>query len=175
VDIHHPNKFKQGTRVQLLVSRRKDTGENSTVMKLVSYDERQFNVNMSKLRGLRQDGLRVYASASSLSEYKASRKFKEYQLNSEYEKDRFKFYRSLQKTWISCLMKCEQDKYWIFDCDTDLEVLMTKNDLDRLKMDYYRYNTKSGQHFVVKPFNPTQLRSDIKHCLMKNPLMLWSY
>ncbi len=76
---------------------------------------------------------------------------------------------------MSSLMKSEEEKQWIFDCDTRMETLHVRNDLTRLGIEYHTYLTKNGRHYLTKPFNPTSLRYDAKKTLHKNPLMLWSY
>lgn len=175
MDYAHPSKFKDGTRVLMLVSRIKDAGENKTHDQFVTYSKEEFEEKIILLRKKRLLDQRIYATASSLDQAKAVRKFREAQLQSEYEQDTTRFYRNLYTKWVSSLMKSEDEKHWLFDCDNRMQTLTVRNDLTRLGIGFHTYLTKNGRHYITRPFNPTSLRMDSKECLMKNPLILWSY
>lgn len=174
MELHHPSKFKRGTRVLMCVARKKDTGENKTYSKMVTYSQKEFDEKLILLRHLRQEGQRIYSTASSLNEEKAIRRFREAQLAAEYATP-LNFYQNLETRWISALMKSEDIKNWLFDCDTPTESLYVEKDLKRLDIEHHSYRTKNGRHYITRPFNPETLRYDAKKVLQKNALMLWSY
>lgn len=173
--INHPDRFKEGIRILHLIERNKDSNQNKTHALEISRSVEEFDKKLNRLLSLGVPNTRIYASTSQRDIHKAIRLFKERQLDADYDESTWKFYNNLQARWISCLSnpKCvvKEDKLWLFDCDTPEEYIWCMGSLG--PMEKYTYETKNGQHIIVKPFNMHEYSEGLNP--HKNSLMLWAY
>lgn len=175
----HPEQFMTGFRVLVKVRRKKDNNEKNYSSSYISKSEKQFAEMIKELYFNLKDNERLYATASPRSVKKASRLFREQQLESEYSDTPMQFYESLESRWASCLASpkslCKQDKLWMFDCDEPEDTDIVLKELsNRSVMVEYQYTTKlGGCHILVKPFNRDRLLTS--RLLHTNPTMLWAY
>ncbi len=179
--IDHPDMWKEGTRVLLLKGRHKDGIEKQRTRHRVTHNVDEFESALYDLHEMAHKNERIYATASPRDITKAIRLFKERQLASDYDDDPTRFYQNVEARWVSCLMnKGAQDrKWWIFDCDSPEELMDAEACLNntylRRTLDPYQYDTKTGHHIVVLPFNKVALSDSQRGLLHTNPLMLWGY
>ena len=176
---NHPNTFKSGTRILLLVNRNKDgTSEKLTITR-VSHDIETFDKKLLELYNSSNTGSRIYASASSRDLEKAVRRFKHNQLDADYDANPLDFYKNLNARWVHALALSEsvdkQTKLWMFDCDTEEEYKECLQVLENFAIIEYKYRTKNGNHILVKPFNKKMLSTNVSRLLHENPMILWSY
>ena len=149
-----------------------------------------FDRILEELNSLAEDGERIYCSASPRDMNSAIRKFRQKQLDSEYDSDPYKFYRHLEDRWISCLMdptsERKNTKRWLIDIDEEDSINTIRKDfiqaneksirMDERNILLHEYNTKNGLHMIVRPFNPLFLELDeSRRAIHKNPLMLLRY
>jgi hypothetical protein len=181
--IKHDDSFKEGVRILMLVSRRKDGCEDNRVKRYQSTSVEEFDEILQKLMDKMQPGQRIYASACPRDAARAVRDFKQKQLDNSYADDPLDFYLNIESRWKTSLMQkwCEvkSKKLFMFDCDTPEEELVVKLLLKEVyKEDYtYSYYTKNGIHILTKPFDigRTQYSAEAKRLLKTNALMLWAY
>ena len=180
VELYHPATFMQGTRVLHLRGRHKDGLQEQRSILKISYDESGFKKAYGELISLLQPGERIYAAAGARDMKKATRLFRERQLASEFEGNPFAFYRQLESQWASALMAptSQHEKLWLFDCDSSEERQWVEIELgqayDRPK-DPYWYETKSGAHAIVQPFDRSRLGPTVRSLIHENPYLLWAY
>lgn len=177
--LDHPNHFRDGVRVLFLKSRNKDNPVRNITLIRITNNVDQFDRALNELNDLSLTGERIYASASPRDLAKAVRYFKEAQLAADYDQNPLAFYANLEARWASALMQpnCQirQQKFWLFDCDTEEELDAVNQTLTNVitDLDQYVYHTKSGVHVLCRPFN-TKLCSQLSsNCLKQNALMLW--
>lgn len=175
--VNHPDTYREGCRVLVLSGRNKDGAEKTRTIRLVSYDVEAFNFHLAELLKRMRPHERIYGSASVRSTEKAVRILKQRMLENDYDDQPLKFYHRLEDRWTSCLMspQAQEIKYWMFDCDEDKDTTWVADDLERLQIPAYKYRSKSGHHFLCKPFNRKLLKPEALKCLHVNPLMLWAY
>lgn len=179
--LSHPEFYAQGARVLMLKSRHKDGVEKQRTILRTSFSGDDFIKEMESLLAIMHPNERIYATAGARDERAAQRLFKERQLQADYDMQPEMFYRSIQNRWISCLMdpKAQQGRLWMFDCDSAEDHAKVVNELKDvywpLMGDPYMYNTKSGSHIIIKPFDKTTLSERARGLLHDNPLMLWAW
>lgn len=178
--ISHPQEWKTGVRMLLLKGRNKDGADPRKTIMRVSHGDDQFDRLAGELFAIMNDGDRVYFSAGSRDIQRAARIFRERQLASEYDDDPMRFYRHIFTRWTSALMspQAQADKRWLFDCDTEEDASIVRGELtqfyDRPEPPYW-YESKSGQHAVVQPFNKALLSNATRSLLHDNAIMLLAY
>lgn len=174
--MNHPDSFKTGFRVLLLVSRNKDGAEKRSPVTRVTDTVEHFDRALEELWTLATPEQRVYSTANARSVRKAARLFQERQLAAQFDPDPFKFYHNLESRWASCMMdetaQEKENKVWMFDCDDEHDLREVADQL-LLSEEQYRYNTVSGTHVFVKPFNRSVRFLRQQHYLHTNPLMFW--
>ncbi len=178
--IDHPKNYKDGTRVLMLSGRHKDGISDQRKVLRVSHSPGEFDMWLSELVGMARESERVYACAGARDLEKSIRVFKERQLANDYDSDPSKFYRKLNTRWCSCLMQptCQKEKTWLFDCDgaDDFEIVQSELcEHYTNSRSTYDYQTKSGKHVVVGPFNKSKLSDHARSLLNENALLLWGY
>ena len=182
--IEHDKKWKEGIRVLMLVNRAKDGAAPRATILRISTDAVSFDKCWSQLITLSHKNERIYASAGPRDIVKAARKFKERQLDSEYDRDPMDFYRGIDTRWKACLMsiiaQVKEEKVWLFDCDSEAEYELVIRELGRhypgdAKLVPYTYPTREGRHILVQPFNRSKLSDEANKLLQMNPMMLWGY
>ena len=176
----HPEEFRSGTRVLLLVSRRKDGAAATQRITRVSHDPEQFGRRHAELATMAAPGDRIYASASARNLKRASRLFRQRQLDADYDAEPMGFYRGLEGRWHSCLMSKEAqiDNLYLFDCDEpgDLDNVREQLHLHYSRdMEPYEYATKNGYHVVTQAFNFGEMKEQVQRLICRNAMMLWSY
>jgi len=183
--INHPEHYKEGTRVLLLSGRYKDGLKTQRKINKISHNKEEFSQKLDELMLLKQEGERIYVSAGSRDLLKAIRFFKQKQLDNDYNPDLTEFFKKIQTRWVSSLMsphaQDKETKVWLFDCDTEEQSNIVNDFFIEKEIKYYRYFTKNGNHYLVKPFNKkliplnTEEGHLIKSAFHENPMMLWSY
>lgn len=129
---NHPDRFKEGVRVGLVVTRHKD-GSDKTIRKpIISSSLEDFNKVLEREIEENEhlhDTFRIYFSLSPRDANKAIREFKRKQLDADYDNDPLNFYMNLKNRWASSLMQdhcvLRDEKFWMFDCDSEEEYLFT--------------------------------------------------
>lgn len=162
--------FMEGYRVLFLIHRSKEGGTNkgTKMYKEISKNSEDFinkltylyeRANIEQLGGKKPIPLRIYSSANNRDIKKAVRKFKENQLDADYNSVT-DFYTDIKNRFISSLMSPSARKTKLFLIDVDdnkeapiVEFFLRKNGIDILK----EYKTVNGKHFITEPFNPKQL------------------
>lgn len=201
VDIPHPDSFKEGVRVLLLMLRAKDGGSAKTdrkaTKKVVTQSPQEFDEALAELRSAWRPVERIYSTVVARNLNRAIRNFKYRQLDADFfaAVDRESFYLDLENRWISCLKDpsaCAGTKAFLFDIDIDdqrYDPTTVRDELVALKVDAAQaplvvgdsivldeYCTRNGKHIITLPFNPALLSPRVpRFCLHKNALMLWSY
>lgn len=176
--IDHPEEYTTGCRVLFLKGRHKDGIEDERLAVEITHDSDHFKKMKADLVSRARPSERLYVSAAPRSLEKAVRQFKQWQLDNDYAAKPLEFYQRLERRWISSLMaqtSVERElKLWMFDCDTPQEYLTVREMLQSIEVQPYVYNSKSGQHVVVRPFNQL-LAGSLRTKIDTNPLMLWGY
>lgn len=177
--------FTDGTRMMLLLHRKKDGGHNQeehrTFESYVTKNSEDFRYklfNMLLIKASCTVPLRLYLSACERDVKKTIRTI-EYELLDLHYADverREATHMKILRAPRHFIMKPENAKEKLFMIDVDDkegrdmigEVLTHMADLDVQEL--MRYKTKGGWHIVVKPFNPAlwQHESEIK----KDPMLL---
>lgn len=123
------DKYKEGTRVLLLRGRHKDGVEKQRSVTRITHRSIDFDRTIRELIAMSLPGERIYGSLSPRSVVKASKLFRQRQLDSEYEvgPGAPDFYENLESRWASCLMARTsvepEDKLWLIDIDTPEELV----------------------------------------------------
>ena len=178
--IDHPAQYRDGTRVLMLKSRRKDGHDRERQIMRVTHSVDHFNRSLGDLLAMARDGERIYGAASARDMQKAVRLFKQRQLDADYDDDPLRFYRGINERWVSALMAptSQAAKLWLFDCDTVDAGAQVSAELaehyDR-PMEPYRYTSKSGLHIVIQPFDRSRLSDGVRSLIHENPIILWGY
>lgn len=178
--IDHPSSFKDGCRVLLLKGRLKDNPSSRKTLTRITHDEEQFDKALEELRYLAYTNQRIYGSAGRRDIAKATRLFKQRQLDADYDNHTDKFYMNLEARWTSCVqaVKAQESKRWLFDCDCDEDREIVEEQLsiyyDRPYEPYW-YETKNGHHCIVEPFNKALLTDNARSLIHDNALILWSF
>lgn len=176
--------LRTGLRVLQLTGRRKDGCAVERKIFRVSHDEEKFAVLYNELLDLMQPNERIYVSAAPRDLAAAGRKFEEAQLASRYDGDPTWFYRRLERNWISALMKSPAEKVWMFDIDTDrqdTQVTAWLRNMTLKHKGFYtgkvlsRYQTKNGEHVLLRPFDVSLMPGELAPLLHKDPLALLCY
>ncbi len=176
---HCLTQFGHGTRVLELKGRNKDDAGKRAITR-VTHSVEQFARCLSELVGQARLGERIYGTAGARDMKKAIRFFKERQLAADYDDRPERFYERIEDRWASCLMSpsAQDEKMWLFDCDTHHEEEVVLYELEHFynqPMTPYWYDSKSGRHCLVQPFNRMPLNRVAQSCLHENALILWGY
>lgn len=175
--INHSHDFKSGMRVMLLKGRNKDGADNKRVITRVTQSEEHWDRTFAELLEQQREGERIYCTAGARSLERAARRFREIQLASEYDPDPMQFYRTISARWASCLMQptSQLDKFWLFDVDTEEDLREVLGAIEAASLEPYRYATKNGEHFIVRPFNRKLISDAANRILNDNALGLMAY
>jgi hypothetical protein len=178
--IEHPEKFKYGTRILILMLRGKDGGKQQpdhTAKKRISTGPKDFDKYFAELSAIRKPTERIYCSLEQRSISKAIRLFKQRQLDNDYNPQEIKeeFYLDIFNRWVGCLAnpKCNAETLFLVDIDNDEddEAAIYWEIHDKGLVILHEYATKNGRHIVLAPFNP----STVNFKCDKNSLMLLEY
>ncbi len=166
-----PSSFKDGVRGILLLYRTKD-GEVGNAqrksIKLISNSIEDWTNKIHQLHHLQRNSHpnhRIYSSVNSRNLKSAIHEFKHRQLDADLadQKSFDEFYIDIKNRFFSALMnpKCRDDSNFLIDCDTDEEY---EKAIDRIPKDLilFDYATKNGRHIISKPFNPNEIKVEIK-------------
>lgn len=166
-----PSCFKDGVRGILLLHRNKD-GENGNAqrksVKKISKNEQEWKEIILRFKELQQhsyQGYRIYSSVNSRNMEKAIHEFKLRQLNVDYGsiEELHWFYKDIENRFFSCLMNpnCKHESNFLIDCDSKEEYEMAKERIPS-NLIIFEYLTKNGMHIITKPFNPNEIKVEIK-------------
>ncbi len=166
-----PESFKSGYRGILLIHRNKDGcigNAQRKSFKKISNSPEQWEKIVSEYRHMQQtshQGFRIYSSVNPRNMPKAIHEFKRRQLEFDYgnNEELDEFYRDIDNRFFSCLMNpnCRIGSLFLVDCDTEEEYLKGKDRIPE-NLIVFDYATKSGRHIITNPFNPDELKVDIK-------------
>jgi len=165
--------FTEGVHVLILLHRKKDGGstreDRRRLAWFISKDTNSYIESLTKLlilkNGYSEGDYRIYASVNPRNPKKAVRTLEERLLALHYDDGecRDNYYTTLDKKWISCLMKdSNRDRgYFQWDIDEDEgdchgEALKVLADWDIV----HQYRTKNGWHIITKPGNPEGIPYD---------------
>jgi hypothetical protein len=177
--VDHPIQFKEGVRIIMLALRGKEGGNNKpdrVSKKYITRNPQEFDECMEKLLKVRKGQERIYSTVNGRDTQKAIILFKHRQLDADAyalpEKE--SFYIDIWNRWISCLQNpaCRTDKLFMLDADSkeDEETMREEIRINNVEV-VHEYDTKNGHHFILNPFNPSQLKCDV----LRNHMMLWAY
>lgn len=170
--MHDWKGFTDGVRVLFLIWRNKEGSKvvrNLKVRKLISSNEEEFEKCLTQLVDLKDRyselPLRIYSTVNKRNLDKAIRKFKELQLENDYQ-DReqyYGFYKDIKNRWISSLMRDSSrlETQFIIDIDNsnkEYAIEIEKEILEHTEL-IKKYRTKNGYHLIVKPFNPNLIKT----------------
>ena len=181
--IQHTWDHVSGTRVLMLKGRKKDDILLTRTLLRVTHDIGQWAKAMNELTKLALPGERIYTTVAPRCMSKAIRRFKEMELNSQYDQHPEAFYKDIDNRWASALMQpnAQEKKYWMFDIDREDDRNKVVYWLDKMEeisewdVSPYEYETKNGRHIICEPFNRTMLPAGIRSLIHENPLMLLAY
>lgn len=175
-----PDIFKDGIRGVMLLHRNKD-GETGNaqrkVIKRISRNKEEWHQIVHEFKELQQASYpahRIYSSVNSRNMEKAIHQFKLRAVSVDYgnKEELTWFYVDIQNMFFSCLMNpgCRAQNNFIIDCDTQEEYQKAK---ELLPPEYflYEYPTKNGRHIISRPFNPNEIKIEVK----KDDLILIGY
>lgn len=164
--------FTDGVRVLFLIWRNKEGAKvvrNLKIRKLISSDEEEFEKCLEQLLDLKERyaelPLRIYSTVNKRNMDKAIRKFKELQLENDYQDKAqfYGFYKDIKNRWISSLMRPSSrlETQFIIDIDNEDKDYLKKIESEILEHTELikKYKTKNGYHLIVKPFNPNLIKS----------------
>jgi len=181
--IHHPDIFKQGTRVLFLKGRYKDGLSVQRSVSRITHTPEDFNEALTELCRLANEGERVYGSVDARNIRAAMKYFKQAMAEAEYKNDE-SFWKLLHRRWDSALnqetSRVKTDRLWLFDCDAKgmTDELLTIIHMTCKEDHYtYHYKTKNGEHVICKGFPQTAIahRPNLVAARMVNAYMLWAY
>ena len=166
---------RQGLRVAMLVSRRKDSAPNKTHALRLYRNEDEFEeimIEFAKIRVGLDYPARTYITVNKRDQRKGIRKFKMKMVEADYLNDdhAFEFFSNLQKRYTSCLMNIESraSSYFMVDIDIETEDERNQSLVDALEELYpltkvrWVTETPSGWHVIVDPFNRNLTGLEIK-------------
>ena len=164
--------FTDGVRVLFLIWRKKEGAKvdrNLKIRKLVSLDEEEFEKCLEQLLDLKERyaelPLRIYSSVNKRNMDKAIRKFKELQLENDYQDKAqfYGFYKDIKNRWISSIMRNSSrlETQFIIDIDNEDKDYLKKIESEILEHTELikKYKTRNGYHLIVRPFNPNLIKS----------------
>ena len=172
------NKFgwlTSGWRVLMLTKRSKEGGKanrpDRIAVKKVSKNEEEFVEILQTMLDNRKENYRIYCTINPRDPEKAIRKFKELQLDHDFQSDEIKygFYNDLKNRWISSLMKpsSRAETYFLIDIDNNdrhgLDYKKTEEELEKKEVTIIdTYKTKNGWHIITLPFNYPKVMPDLQ-------------
>jgi len=123
-----------------------------------------------------QSGFRIYSNVNKRNLEKAIRLFKEKQLKADYIKQlKESFYTRIERYFISALSSplSRDEKQFIIDIDdlsieNEIKNLMSMNNIKLI----LEYNTITGKHIVVEPFNVKLIPLSDKVQILKDGMLL---
>ena len=187
----HKNKllprFTEGTRVLLLMLRKKDGGHTKERRrrlrtKIVTSGSDEFFAQLKKLKQEWQPGLRIYSSVNPRSMKKGIHILKQKMLEADFAggEQQIHFYTHLKENMVSALCKPESRERsdFLIDIDGDDKDKKEKQVLAILKENdikiHTTYETKNGLHIITDPFNPNLIPSEMAE-VKKDTIMLLYY
>lgn len=175
-----------GVRVLMCTLRSKEGGSNNRpdrhATKKVSMNSREFEKTLSEMLADKKEGERIYVTINERDIEKAIRKFKEIQLENDYQSDynRHQFYNDIRNKWISCLMKptSKASSYFLIDIDEGETVTLDEAEaiLEREAVSVImKYKTKNGYHLITQPFNYTKTKLKVWDNVKTDGMALLAY
>jgi hypothetical protein len=164
------NKFSDGIRLILISNR------NGNYHFFVSRHKQEFEQYVKEEYKKLPVGFRIYSSINKRNLEKAIRKFKEQQLKADYiPQMKNAFYTRIERYFISALAdsSSRDEKKYLIDIDdisisNEIQNLIYKNNIKPI----YEYNTITGKHIIVEPFNVTLIPSSDKVQVLKDGMLL---
>jgi len=179
-----PKSFKHGVRVLMLIDRSKQNsnkGSKRWINKIITTNPDEFDIATDKLVALQNHldnpDIRLYSTVNARNMQKSIVTFKHKQLDLT-EDNECIFYKRINDSFCSCLMKPENkaERLFLIDVDTKDERVplgwMTKN--REINM-FYTYPTPNGSHIITEPFNPSLCDGIPDFEVKKDALMLLNW
>lgn len=180
--------FTDGTRMLMLLYRKKDGGSNKEEQRVfeshVTSNRDEFKSKLMNLLWLKKlyPNCRIYSCVNSRNQKKIIREIHNHLIEQYYSDEECA--NSIQKKIIknprSFVMKPSTRKSSFFLLDIDDEdgadkfgealTFIAENEIEEIQ----RYRTKNGWHVVTKPFNPSNWDTSIGE-IKKDALLLLSY
>jgi len=163
-------KFSDGIRVVLTTDRK---GNEKFFISRHSQEFEQYV--KGEYKNLK-DGFRIYSSLNKRNLEKAIRLFKEKQLKADYiEQLRNPFYTRIERYFVSSLMipSSRDEKQYLIDLDdlgieNEIKTILQNNSVEII----FEYNTITGKHIIVKPFDVRLIKTSDKVQLHKDGMIL---
>lgn len=166
-----PDIFKEGYRGIMLIHRNKDgckgNAQRKSFKKISSSPEQWENIvlEFKHMQQTSHEDFRIYSSVNPRNMQKAIHEFKRRQLEFDYgnNEELDEFYRDIDNRFFSCLMNptCRSGSYFLIDCDTVKEYEESLRIVPK-DLIVFDYETKSGRHLITHPFNPNEIKVEIK-------------
>lgn len=181
--------FTDGTRMLLMLQRKKDGGHNKEERRVfesyVTQSTEEFKIKLRNLLWLKKlytQPVRIYLSANQRSQEKIIREMHQALVESYYVDDecRNSINKKLIKSPRHYVMqpRCKSSSLFLIDVDDEEGVDVMGGAIRQIAEldveEVMRYKTKNGWHIVVQPFNPS-LWDDKFGEVKKDPLLLLSY
>lgn len=175
--------FTSGVRVMMLIDRgaqNNNKGSRRWINKLVSTESYGFRENLEKLIDLqyylKNPDIRIYSCVNDRKLDSAIKHFQHKQLDISDEAQKISFYTHINDNFCSALMQPENryGRKFLLDIDSENcneeELVLLDNEIN-----YFKYKTKSGWHFVTAPFHPTLVDKSVNIDLKKDGLLLLNW
>jgi len=168
-------KFTDGYRMLLLLNRTEQDGHDydgfndKNIIRRITTNSEEFKIALGELLDIqktRKDS-RIYSCVNPRNIDKVIFEFKYLMLKTDYfpQEQINDFYFNIQNKFFSTLMSsmCVDEMNYLIDIDTENEEKIKKceDTLLNITTILLKYKTKSGWHFITKPFNP-ELRNGYK-------------
>jgi len=179
-----PEMFKQGINVLMLIDRgiqNSNKGSKRWINKIITDSEENWDKAVQKLIELQahinEPAVRLYSSINPRSLKKGIKTFQHKQLDLT-EDNEATFYRRINDSFCSCLMKPENRDRSLFLLDVDSKdtseadaFLISNSGI----MQYYSYPTPNGWHYIVEPFDLRMCEDAETFEVKRDALMLISW
>jgi hypothetical protein len=164
------NKFSDGIRV-ILVTNRKGNEKF-----FISRHRQEFEQYIKEEYEKLKDGFRIYSTVNKRNLEKAIRVFKEKQLKADYiEQLKNPFYTRIERYFVSSLMipSSRDEKQYLIDIDdlgieNEIQTILKNNSVEKI----FEYNTVTGKHIIVKPFDARLIKESDKVQIHKDGVIL---
>lgn len=176
---HRFKNFMDGIRVLMLIDRGIQNSNKSSrrwINKIISTNSEEWLDGAVKLLSLQHHigspDIRLYSCVNDRKIDKAIKSFQHLQLDLCKDME-LKFYSRINDSFSSCLMAPEnkKSKYFMLDIDTKDTKEVDDFVYQHLIEVIHTYPSKSGWHYIVKPFN-IKLAEGKKFTVIKDGLLL---
>jgi hypothetical protein len=177
------DKFKDftcGFRILVLTHRGKEGGPGRDRLgknnRKISRNPEEFKSALISLLKEKGKDMRIYSSVNERDFNKAVRNFKFKMLEADYfdQESKERFYVDIRNRWIGSLAEptSRKETKFLIDIDEEDNEEDIKEQLKKVEVKIlFEYPTKNGKHIITKPFNPNEVKAEIK----KDAMVLLDY